>query len=206
MKKKNGFTLIELLAVVVILGVLMLVAIPNVVSTLEKNKRDSFINDAKLAISAAEYTIRANTQYEYPKEGEIVIFPFNKLRNLNIEKSSFDTYYSYDYSFVAITREEFNNGVGDSEYVYYVHLVSCTNKNCDSTDTDEIDSYRGINLTRESNLETSKRFDLVTKGFEVQTDLLTRDTRDHDIKEAISNSHTSEDSYIGSNYSNVIVY
>ncbi len=205
MRKKNGFTLIELLAVVVILGVLMLVAIPNVVSTLEKNKRDSFISDAKLAISAAEYTIRANTKYEYPKEGEIIVFPLNKLKNLDIETSSFDTYYSYDYSFVAMTRERLN-GVDDSEYVYYVHLVSCTNKECDSLD--DIDSYRGINLTKESNLEKSNRFDLVVKGAEVNYDLLTRETRDQDIINAVLTSYSEEDSdlYVERSYSKVIVY
>ncbi len=45
--KNKGFTLIELLAVVSVLGLIMLIAVPSTVNVLEKNKKESFINDAK---------------------------------------------------------------------------------------------------------------------------------------------------------------
>ena len=44
-KNQKGFTLIELLAVIIILAVIMTVAIPNIVGTLDKNKKDSFIKE-----------------------------------------------------------------------------------------------------------------------------------------------------------------
>ena len=44
---KKGFTLIELLGVIIILSIIMLIAIPNVTSVLEKNKRENYIADAK---------------------------------------------------------------------------------------------------------------------------------------------------------------
>ncbi len=47
MKKKNGFTLVELLAVVVIMAIIALVAVPNVVSMLERNKKKQMVSDAK---------------------------------------------------------------------------------------------------------------------------------------------------------------
>ena len=48
---KKGFTLIELLGVIIILSIIMLIAIPNVTSVLEKNKREKYIADAKKMIS-----------------------------------------------------------------------------------------------------------------------------------------------------------
>ena len=48
---KKGFTLIELLGVIIILSIIMLIAIPNVTSVLEKNKRENYIADAKKMIS-----------------------------------------------------------------------------------------------------------------------------------------------------------
>lgn len=41
---KKGFTLIELLAVITIMGILMMVAIPSVSRTIEKSRQDTFVN------------------------------------------------------------------------------------------------------------------------------------------------------------------
>ena len=48
MKKNNkGFTLVELLAVIVIMGILMMVAIPSVTRTIENSRKDTFVDIAK---------------------------------------------------------------------------------------------------------------------------------------------------------------
>ena len=57
---KKGFTLIELLAVIVILGILMLVAIPAVSRTIENARRDTFMNTAKAYINSIKNAVAAD--------------------------------------------------------------------------------------------------------------------------------------------------
>lgn len=58
---KKGFTLIELLAVITIMGILMMVAIPTISRTIENSRKDTFIDTArKYADSAMNMWIADN--------------------------------------------------------------------------------------------------------------------------------------------------
>lgn len=55
MKKNNlGFTLIELLAVIVILSVLMLIAVPGILKIMGDTKKDAFVSQAQSIYKSAE--------------------------------------------------------------------------------------------------------------------------------------------------------
>lgn len=56
MKKlnKKGFTLVELLAVIVILGVIMLIAIPSVGTIISNSRKNSFVSSGKMYISTMQ--------------------------------------------------------------------------------------------------------------------------------------------------------
>ena len=53
MKNKKGFTLIELLAVIVILGVIMVIAVPAVTKYIDKSRKDGFTKTASGVVDAA---------------------------------------------------------------------------------------------------------------------------------------------------------
>lgn len=52
---KKGFTLVEVIAVVVIMGILALIAIPNTTRLLNGGKKEQMITEAGILISKAKY-------------------------------------------------------------------------------------------------------------------------------------------------------
>lgn len=68
LKNRKGFTLIELLAVIVILAILVMVAIPAVTKYLNQARQGTFVDNAKSAISAVrnDVIISGGNKQEYP--------------------------------------------------------------------------------------------------------------------------------------------
>ena len=157
---RKGFTLIEILAVIIILGVIMTIAVPNVLSMIDRNKKDTFIEHAKMMATQAEYTIRKDVSIEYPSEGKAIVLTLEYLNTNDISESPYDTSYNKERSFVAIV----NKKEGEyTEYKYYVHLVACGDETCTTSS-----KTTGINLIDVSELTGSVRFSKVETAEEVE--------------------------------------
>ncbi len=165
--KKNGFTLIELLASIVILGVLMMVALPNVFRIMTESRQDTYLSDAKKLISNAEYKLRTNSDYiTKPKNNNCVVMTMSYLDGPEFDTAPEGGQYNKEYSYVVIKRNT------DGTYTYYVSLIEDMNaarreraKN-KAADGDEsykniAKVYKGISLTVESDLKKKNARSLV---------------------------------------------
>ena len=64
MKKKNGFTLVELLAVIVILAIILIIAMPKISEVIKKTRLSSLEATAKMIINSAEKKYTENQVLE----------------------------------------------------------------------------------------------------------------------------------------------
>ena len=136
MKKLNrkGFTLIELLAVITIMGILMLVAIPAVSRTIENTRRDTFASTAKSYIKAVRDEIAADNLYVDDGANQIPIsaapagdyyYGFDSAANSGTDlmeqggKSSWGNANVQGYVAVRKTVDERNN----TKYEYAIFMV-----------------------------------------------------------------------------------
>ena len=124
MKAKNslGFTLIELIATITILGIIMLIAVPNVISVVTKNKNQTYVNDARKFVTLAKYNIMR------PTSTNCAVIMLSSVDRSELQSGPEDGTYetdsnATDQSYVVIKYE---NG----SYVYYVQLIETySNKN-----------------------------------------------------------------------------
>lgn len=148
MKKLNnkGFTLVELLGVLMILSIILVIAVPNVVSVLDKNKKETYVSDAKKLLTMAETEIRRNTDIDWPVNGQAVILKLSFLNNGELDTDPESVKYDEDRSYVAICL------VNDT-YTYYVQLIGTVSSG----------SGRGIPLVSKEILNGDNRTNTVSK-------------------------------------------
>lgn len=119
---KKGFTLIELLAVIVILAILMMTAIPAVTQAIAKSRRDTFATNAKKFIDAVRTDLFNGDLYvstnsngtqdkgsicQAPTNGTYVAVPITKVvLERGGKTSSFGKNYKSGYVIVANTQRD----------------------------------------------------------------------------------------------------
>lgn len=144
-KRKRGFTLIEILAVIIILGILVIIAIPAVTKYIEGSRRSAYIDTAKQIISGARNMVNDGKMDLYNTDVTYYV-PISCIKSEN-DKKSINGKFTLAYVGVVYDGKGFNyywtsvdgEGEGIKELTSY-----------DELDEDDIES--GIQL---SDIDTS---------------------------------------------------
>lgn len=139
MKRINnkGFTLVEVLAMLIVLGILMAITVPNITGILNQQKDGATVDDASRLVSSAQTIIATKREIARPISGNCKVLFMNYLDSGDdYNKTANGGEYLRDDSFVIVKRE-------GSKMLYYVRLVEKIN----ATD------YYGIELSEIKELE-----------------------------------------------------
>lgn len=105
MKNSKGFTLVELLAMLVVLGILIGISVPNITGILNQQKETAFVDEAEQLVSTAQMMISTKKEIERPKDGNCIILSMDYLdKAKEIKKSSFGGDYIREDSYVLVRR------------------------------------------------------------------------------------------------------
>ncbi len=163
MKNNKGFTLIELLAMITVLGILMMITIPNITGIINNNRLNVIKTDAQMMIGNTKTKIETIPTLKKVKENHCLIFSLNYLDdNKDIGKGLTQGKYDLYESFVIYTR------IGQ-RYKYYIKLVEITD-----------DGQFGFNVVDEDDLKKLKNKDIspinnslgLTENMEASTEIL----------------------------------
>lgn len=118
MKFNNkGFTLVELLAMLVVLGILMAISIPNITGILNQSKNNIIEDDVSKMVSTAQTKIATDEDIKKPAKDKCLVFTLSSLDKNNDYKSG-PNGGEYDmYNSVVIVKRV------NADYKYYVTLL-----------------------------------------------------------------------------------
>jgi len=146
MKNRNGFTLVELLAVVVLLGIFSVYAIPHLVGMLSTSRNKLYISDAGKFVSEVELILRAkSSEIEKPDNGEALVFSLASIDSSVFDSAPNGGEYDLNRSFVIVKNDS-------NQFQYSVCLVEHTSSG----------GYIGIDLILDESLKDKNSNSKVT--------------------------------------------
>ena len=146
---QKGFSLIELIAMVVVLGILMVITVPNIAGIVKNNRENIVKEDVHKMVSNAK--TRVNTkQAKNPKgTGNCVVMTLGYVdSNHDLKEGINGGKYNQNESFLVIRKE--NESGNSFTYRYYIRLVEEIDR------TSSLQKYE-VPLTEHNELEKNIR-------------------------------------------------
>lgn len=114
----KGFTLVEVLAMLVVLGIIVGITVPNVTGILGNQKTNMIIESADDMISSAKTEVSTNDGIKLPQNNSCILLTLAKIdKNSDIKATPEGEAYDCNNSFVLIKK---NN----KQYEYHVRLIA----------------------------------------------------------------------------------
>ena len=117
----KGFTLVELIGSMVILGLMMVLVVPNVVGLLNNSRETVYVEDAKKLVNIAKSKI-STKRVTPPGDAQCVFLGLAYLENGEFDNPPNGGCYDVNRSFVVVKKN------ANKEYEYYVQLVEYFHK------------------------------------------------------------------------------
>jgi len=115
MKNKKGFTLIELLAVIVILGLLLLIAVPSITKYINESRKKTLTTTIKSYVSALSLEVN-NMKYSFNEQNTIYAVPIECISLERGGTNPFGEWKQVDNTTFAFALVQYNNK--KSTYIY----------------------------------------------------------------------------------------
>lgn len=124
---QKGFTLVEVIAMMVVLSVLMLIAIPNISGIIKNNREGIGVEDINKMVGNAQQRMETG-RAKHPSLNNCVVMNLKYIDNNDDFKQGLNGgEYDKLESVIIVTKKKISGSTSTSKYKYYIRLVESKN-------------------------------------------------------------------------------